>query len=77
MITTDSDAVNIRQRVREHHLRQLKVAALAAPADWQAALRAALIAERKPAPVIVSMRDVKLFLQSFGIFFVTLMVFLY
>jgi hypothetical protein len=77
MTYTDSDTVNIRQRVRDHHLRQLKVAALAAPADWQSALRDALVAERKPAPLIVSSADVKLFLQSFCIFFVTLMVFLY
>jgi hypothetical protein len=77
MIDIDSEAVNIRQRVREHHLRQIKVAALAAPADWQSALRAALVAERKPAPLIVSTADLKLFLQSFAVFFVTLMVFLY
>lgn len=77
MIDIDSETVNIRQRVREHHLRQLKVAALAAPADWQAALRDALIAERKPVPLIVSTADLKLFLQSFVVFFVTLMVFLY
>ncbi len=77
-MTDDSDdSVNIRQRVRDHHLRQLKVAALGAPADWQLALREALIAERKPQPLWVSARDVKLFLQSFVIFFVTLMVFLY
>ena len=77
MIDTDSPAVNIRQRLREHHLRQLRVAALAAPADWQSALRDALIAERKPVPLVVSTADVKLFLQSFVVFFVTLMVFLY
>ncbi len=77
MTESDSDTVNIRERVRAHHLRQLKVAALAAPADWQAALRAALAAERKPAPLLVSTSDVKLFLQSFAVFFTTLMVFLY
>jgi hypothetical protein len=74
----DHDApIDIRQRLREHHLRQLKIAALGAPADWQLALREALIAERKPQPLWVSGRDVKLFLQSFLIFFVSLMVFLY
>lgn len=77
MIDIDSETINIRHRVRAHHLRQLKVAALAAPADWQAALRDALVAERKPVPLIVSMADLKLFFQSFAIFFVTLMVFLY
>jgi hypothetical protein len=77
MIDIDSETINIRHRVRAHHLRQLKVAALAAPADWQAALRDALAAERKPVPLIVSTADLKLFLQSFTVFFVTLMVFLY
>lgn len=77
MIDIESETINIRHRVRAHHLRQLKVAALAAPADWEAALRAALAAERKPEPTVVSTRDVKLFVQSFTIFFVTLMVFLY
>jgi hypothetical protein len=77
MIDIDSETINIRHRVRAHHLRQLKVAALAAPADWQAALRDALVAERKPVPLIVSTADLKLFLQSFTVFFVTLMVFLY
>lgn len=77
MNSSDSNSINIRQRVREHHLRQARVAALTAPTDWEAVLRAALSAERKPAPTIVSMRDVTLFLQSFTIFFVTLMVFLF
>ncbi|NJS14416.1 MAG: hypothetical protein HC788_07115 [Sphingopyxis sp.] len=77
MIQTHTESVDIRQRLREHHLRQLKVAALSAPADWQSALRAALASERKPQPLLVSARDVKLFLQSFLIFFTTLMVFLY
>lgn len=77
MIDIESETINIRHRVRAHHLRQLKVAALAAPADWEAALRAALIAERRPVPIIVSASDVRLFVQSFTIFFVTLMVFLY
>jgi hypothetical protein len=73
----DMDHIDIRQRLREHHLRQLKVAALGAPVDWQKALQEALIAERKPQPLWISGRDVKLFLQSFLIFFTTLMVFLY
>jgi len=77
MIQTHPESVDIRQRVREHHLRQLKVAALSAPADWQSALRAELVAERKTEPVWIGMNDVKLFLQSFLIFFLTLMVFLY
>jgi hypothetical protein len=77
MIQTHTESVDIRQRLREHHLRQLKVAALAAPADWQSALRATLATERQPEPLWLSVRDLKLFLQSFLIFFVTLMVFLY
>jgi hypothetical protein len=70
-------AIDIRQRLRDHHLRQLKIAALGAPADWQLALREALAAERKPQPLFISATEAKLFLQSFLIFFTTLMVFLY
>jgi hypothetical protein len=77
MNSDNQDSVDIRQRLRDHHLRQLKIAALGAPADWQLALREALVAERKPQPLWISGRDVKLFLQSFLIFFITLMVFLY
>jgi hypothetical protein len=77
MTNDDIQPINIRQRLRDHHLRQLKVAALGAPADWQSALRDALVAERKPQPIFLSGRDVKLFLQSFLIFFTSLMVFLY
>jgi hypothetical protein len=77
MDDSSTTAVNIRQRVRDHHMRQLKVAALSAPADWQSALRAALQAERGPTPPIITARDVKLFVQSFLMFFTTLMVFLF
>ena len=77
MTHDEIDTVDIRQRLREHHLRQLKIAALGAPADWQLALREALATERKPQPLWFSARDVKLFLQSFIIFFVGLMVYLY
>lgn len=76
-MTDEEVPINIRQRLRDHHLRQLKVAALGAPADWQSALRQALTAERQPQPLWLSARDLKLFLQSFLIFFTTLMVFLY
>lgn len=78
VMTNDENLpIDIRKRLRDHHLRQLKVAALGAPADWQSALREALVAERQPQPLWLSPRDVKLFLQSFLIFFTTLMVFLY
>lgn len=77
MTNDELEYTDIRKRLREHHLRQLKVAALGAPADWQTALREALTAERKPQPLWLSARDAKLFLQSFLIFFTSLMVFLY
>lgn len=77
MMNSDTDHIDIRQRLREHHLRQLKVAALGAPVDWQKALQEALVAERKPQPLWISPQDAKLFLQSFLIFFTSLMVFLY
>jgi hypothetical protein len=72
-----NEPTDIRQRLRDHHLRQLKIAALGAPADWQSALREALTAERKASEPLISFRDIKLFVQSFVIFFVSLMVFLY
>lgn len=77
MTNDDMLPIDIRQRLRDHHLRELKVAALGAPADWQSALREALAREYVKPPIGLSPRDVKLFLQSFLIFFTTLMVFLF
>jgi hypothetical protein len=77
MTQPSTQFVDIRNRVRDHHLRQLKVAVLSAPVDWKSSLRDAIRAERKPEPMFISMRDAKLFVQSFLIFFTALMVFLY
>ncbi|SEH18762.1 hypothetical protein SAMN05428974_3000 [Sphingopyxis sp. YR583] len=72
----DSDNhVDIRGRIREHGARQLVIARLSAPADWQNELRTALAAHREPA-TIFSNNDFRLFLQSFAIFFTAAMMFL-
>lgn len=76
MTQPSSDSIDIRQRLRDHHLRQVKVAALGAPTDWQAALRDTLRQEQPRQPLLISGRDLKLFLQSFLIFFTALMAFL-
>jgi hypothetical protein len=69
------DQIDIRGRVRDHGKRQLVIARLSAPADWQGELRAALAAHREPV-TIFSANDFRLFLQSFAIFFTATMMFL-
>ncbi len=69
------DQIDIRGRVRDHGKRQLVIARLSAPADWQGELRAALAAHREPV-TIFSTNDFRLFLQSFAIFFTATMMFL-
>ena len=69
------DHIDIRERVRAHGVRQLAIARLNAPADWQGELRAALAAHREPA-TIWSNNDLRLFLQSFAVFFTATMMFL-
>lgn len=69
------DHIDIRERVRAHGVRQLAIARLNAPADWQGELRTALAAHREPV-TIWSKNDLRLFLQSFAIFFTAAMMFL-
>lgn len=69
------DHIDIRRRVRDHGARQLTIARLNAPEDWQRELRAALAAHREPA-MIFSNNDLRLFIQSFAIFFTATMMFL-
>ena len=69
------DHIDIRRRVRDHGARQLTIARLNAPEDWQGELRAALSAYREPA-MIFSNNDLRLFIQSFAIFFTATMMFL-
>jgi len=69
------DHIDIRGRVRDHGTRQLVIARLRAPADWQDELRAALAAHRQPV-TIFSADDFRLFVQSFAIFFTATMIFL-
>jgi hypothetical protein len=69
------DHIDIRRLVRAHGARQLTIARLNAPADWQGELRSALAAHREPV-TIFSNNDFRLFLQSFAIFFTATMMFL-
>lgn len=69
------DHIDIRGLVRDHGARQLVIARLNAPADWQRELRTALAAHREPV-TIFSKNDFRLFLQSFAIFFTATMMFL-
>ncbi|HEY0595970.1 hypothetical protein [Sphingopyxis sp.] len=69
------DHIDIRRLVRAHGTRQLTIARLNAPADWQGELRSALAAHREPV-TIFSNNDFRLFLQSFAIFFTATMMFL-
>ena len=72
----DSDKpIDIRRLIREHGARQLTIARLNAPADWQGELRTALAAHREPV-TIFSSNDFRLFVQSFAIFFTATMMFL-
>jgi hypothetical protein len=72
----DSDNhIDIRYRVRTHGARQLTIARLNAPADWQGELRRALAAHREPVSIFAG-SDLRLFLQSFAMFFTATMMFL-
>lgn len=68
--------IDIRARLRASQQRQVQIARLAAPADWQAELRAAIAHTRGPRTLWFSRADAKQFLQSFAIFFTAAMVFL-
>lgn len=71
----DSDHIDIRRRIQAHSSRQLTIARLSAPADWQGELRQALAAHREPVSIFAG-SDLRLFLQSFAVFFTTTMMFL-
>ncbi|MGQ3101352.1 MAG: hypothetical protein CVT78_03360 [Alphaproteobacteria bacterium HGW-Alphaproteobacteria-17] len=71
----ESDHIDIRGRIRAHTARQLTIARLGAPDDWQAELRHALAAHREPATIFAG-SDLRLFLQSFAVFFTATMMFL-
>lgn len=58
-----------------HSARQLTIARLSAPADWQGELRQALAAHREPVSIF-SGSDLRLFLESFAVFFTATMMFL-
>jgi len=74
----DSDErVDIRGRIRAHGARQLTIARMNAPADWQGALRGAIAEQRRPPrSPLASGSDLRLFLESFAIFFTATMMFL-
>ena len=67
--------INIRSRIRAHGARQLVIARLRAPADWEGELRRALAAHREPVTIFKG-SDLRLFLQSFAVFFTATMMFL-
>lgn len=71
----ESDHIDIRGRIRAHTARQLTIARLGAPDDWQGELRTALAAHREPATLFAG-SDLRLFLQSFAVFFTATMMFL-
>lgn len=70
------DHIDIRGRIRAHGARQLTIARLSAPEDWQGELRSALAAHRDERAFWSQGGDVRLFLQSFAIFFTAAMMFL-
>ena len=67
--------IDIRDRIRTHGARQLTIARLAAPADWESQLRHAIAQHREPVTIFRG-SDLKLFVQSFLVFFTATMVFL-
>lgn len=71
----DSDHIDIRRRIQAHSSRQLTIARLSAPADWRGELRQALAAHREPVSIFAG-SDLRLFLQSFAVFFTATMMFL-
>ncbi|KTE22189.1 hypothetical protein ATE67_06140 [Sphingopyxis sp. H050] len=70
------DQIDIRHRLRAHAARQLTIARMNAPDDWRAELRAMLQAERVAKPLLARGSDMRLFAESFAIFFVATMMFL-
>jgi len=70
------DHIDIRGRIRAHGARQLTIARLSAPADWEGELRRALAGQREERGFWSQGSDARLFLQSFAIFFTAAMMFL-
>ena len=70
------DPIDIRRRIRAHAARQAQIARLAAPRDWQGDLRQALAETRARQPLFVRTADIRLFAESFAIFFTAAMMFL-
>lgn len=67
---------DIRERIRAHGARQLVIARMSAPADWEGELRRALVSERAATARPWGSKDAWLFAQSFAIFFTAAMMFL-
>ena len=67
--------IDIRDRLRAHDTRQLVIARMAMPDDWRSELRFALAQYRQPSAIFGN-DDLRLFLQSFAIFFTATMMFL-
>ncbi|NIJ36595.1 hypothetical protein FHR22_001244 [Sphingopyxis panaciterrae] len=70
------DRIDIRNRVRQHGARQLVIARMIAPDDWQGELRRALVSDRVSQHFWNGGSDLRLFLESFAIFFTATMMFL-
>jgi hypothetical protein len=68
--------IDIRERLRAHAARQVTIARLNAPEDWQGELVSALRAGRAVPSFWSRDGDMRLFLESFAIFFVATMMFL-
>ena len=73
----DSDGqIDIRERLRAHGARQLAIARLSAPDDWQGELRDTLRGQRALPSPWARGSDTRLFVESFAICFVATMMFL-
>ena len=71
-----NELIDIRGRIRAFGARQLTLARLSAPADWEGELRNALRDQRRAPSAFARGSDVRLFAESFAIFFTAAMVFL-
>lgn len=71
-----NDPIDIRRRIRAHDARQARIARLAAPQDWQGELRQAIARTRARQPLFVRSSDIRLFAESFAVFFTAAMMFL-
>ena len=70
------DPIDIRRRLRAYGARQVQIARLAAPQDWQGELREAIAQTRARQPLFVRDGDIRLFAESFAVFFTAAMMFL-